>query len=599
MSLFRDRNEVSTMALDGITISALTNELREKLIGGRLLKIAQPEVDELLLTIKVIKEQYRLDISSSATLPLMYITDVNKPSPMTAPNFCMILRKHLNNAKIIDITQPGLERIINFRMEHYNEMGDLCEKFLIVELMGKHSNIIFTDVTQGENGPIPGKIIDSIKKISANVSSVREVLPGRDYFIPMTSTKCNPLDCDFDIFKNLLKGKADKLSNSILGSFTGISPIISEEICYLAGIDSDLPSNVLSEENLQLLFNSFNKIMSHVNNNEFFPIIYSSNGMPKEYNSFPLSIYSDLDYENIHSISECLEKYYKNKNQYTRIRQKSFDLRKIITTDLEKNYKKYDLQLKQLKDTDKRDKYKVYGELITSFGHSIPKEATSFDCNNYYTGEDITIPLDNTLTPIENANKYFDKYEKLKRTFEALSSIIKETESEIKHLESILNSLDIAQNEEDLKELKEEMIQSGYIRRKSQDKKVKIKSKPFHYLSSDGFHMYVGKNNIQNEELTFKLANGGDWWFHSKTFPGSHVIVKTEGQELPDRTFEEAARLAAHYSKGRNQDKVEIDYVQRKHVKKVAGAKPGFVIYHTNYSLAISPDISDLELINE
>ena len=214
---------------------------------------------------------------------------------------------------------------------------------------------------------------------------------------------------------------------------------------------------------------------------------------------------------------------------------------------------------------------------------------------NYYDNQEISIPLDKDLTAMENASRYFEKYGKLKRTYEALQDIILDTKAEITHLESLMNSLDIAVSEDDLKELKEELIQSGYIRRKSSDKKAKFKSKPFHYRSSDGFDIYVGKNNLQNEELTFKTANGGDLWFHSKTFPGSHVIVKTEGKEVPDRTYEEAARLAAFYSKGKEQEKVEIDYIERKHVKKVAGAKPGFVIYHTNYSMAVAPDISGIE----
>ena len=217
---------------------------------------------------------------------------------------------------------------------------------------------------------------------------------------------------------------------------------------------------------------------------------------------------------------------------------------------------------------------------------------------NYYTNEEITIPLDDTISVMDNAKKYFDKYTKLKRTSEALESIVLETKAEIDHLESVLTSLDMAMTENDLKEIKEELILSGYIKRKGPAKKEKIKNEPYHYISSDGFDMYVGKNNLQNEEITFKLANGGDWWFHSKTFPGSHVIVKTNGQDLPDNTFEEAARLAAFYSKGRDQDKVEIDYIERKHVKKVPGAKPGFVIYHTNYSMAIEPDIRKIEQVN-
>lgn len=578
------------MALDGITISAIAKELKDNLLTGRITKIAQPEADELLLTIKVIGKQYRLDISSGATLPLIYLTEDNKISPLTAPNFCMLLRKHLNNAKIIDIYQPGLERIINFEIEHYDEMGDLKRKLLIVELMGKHSNIIFTDMD--------GKIIDSIKRISANISSIREVLPGKNYFIPMSTDKLNPLLVNKELFISKIKGMAMPVAKSILASFTGISPIIAEEICYNANIDSQLGSNLLNEIDLDGLYNSFSNIIDIIKSKSYSPNIIYENNIPKEFNTFPLSIYSNAVIKNYDSVSSMLCDFYKEKDSITRIRQKSADLRKIATTALEKDYKKYDLQQKQLNDTQKKDKFKIYGEMINTYGYSVEADATSFTCNNYYTGEDITIPLDNTISVMDNSKKYFEKYNKLKRTAAALGDIVIETKDEISHLESILNSIDIATHEDDLKEIKEEMILSGYIRRKSGEKKVKYKSKPFHYISSDGFHMYVGKNNIQNDELTFKFANGGDWWFHSKTFPGSHVIVKTEGQKLPDKTFEEAAQLAAYYSKGKDQDKVLIDYVERKQVKKVAGAKPGFVIYHTNYSMAIAPDISSITLVD-
>ncbi len=582
------------MALDGLTIHALAYELKNTLNGGRLLKIAQPENDELQLTVRVEKNQYKLLISAGASLPLMYITEGSKTSPLTAPNFCMLLRKHLNNAKIIDIYQPGLERIINIKVEHYNDMGDLCYKLIIVELMGKYSNIIVTD--------LDGKIVDSIKHISANISSVREVLPGRTYFIPDTTNKSNPLSITKENFLSIISGCSLPTSKAIYTSFTGISPVIGEEICYRSNIDSEKPANVLENVELEAIYNTFSDMMECVKLNKFQPnIIYTMDGqdmIPKEFAPFTLSLYDDekskVTY--IDSISQVLEQFYSKKSALTRIRQKSYDLRRIVQTTLEKDYKKYEIQSKQLKDTEKKDKYKIYGELITAFGYGLEPNATSLTAQNYYDdNKEIIIPLDKDLTPMENAKKYFDKYGKLKRTAEALETIIVETKEEISHLESIMNALDIAVTEDDLKELKEELIQSGYIRRKSSDKKAKYTSKPFHYISSDGYDMYVGKNNIQNEELTFKVANGGDWWFHSKSFPGSHVIVKTNGDELPDSTFEEAARLAAFYSKGRQQDKVEIDYIQRKHIKKVAGSKPGFVIYHTNYSMAIAPDIKDIK----
>ena len=275
------------------------------------------------------------------------------------------------------------------------------------------------------------------------------------------------------------------------------------------------------------------------------------------------------------------------------------DLRKIVTTILDRSRKKYDLQKKQLKDTEKREKYKIYGELIHTYGYGLKANSKTLEAFNYYTNENISIPLDPQLTAQENALKYFNKYNKLKRTYEALTDLIEETHEEIIHLESISTSLDIAVSEDDLTQIKEELIQYGYMKKRPAGKKEKIKSEPFHYLSSDGYHMYVGKNNFQNEELTFKFAVGNDWWFHAKGIPGSHVVVKTNGDELPDRTFEEAGRLAAYYSKGRENEKVEIDYLEKKNVKKPNGSKPGFVIYYTNYSLVASPDISEISLISD
>ena len=314
----------------------------------------------------------------------------------------------------------------------------------------------------------------------------------------------------------------------------------------------------------------------------------------------PLTMYEDLDAQSFEDMSGLLESYYAVKNTLTRIHQKSADLRRVVQTALERTRKKYDLQLKQLQDTEKREKYKVWGELIHTYGYGVPEGARSMQALNYYTNEEITIPLDSTLTAQENAKRYFDKYGKLKRTFEAVTKLLEETRNEIEHLESIQTALDMALTEEDLAPVREELVEYGYIRRKSgrnSGKKPKLSSRPYHYLSSDGFDIYVGKNNFQNDELTFQFASGNDWWFHAKGVPGSHVILKSEGRELPDRAFEEAGRLAAYYSKNRGGDKVEIDYVEKKHVKKPGGGKPGFVVYYTNYSLVIDSDISALRQV--
>ena len=579
------------MALDGITVASLVAELDHTIKNARISKIAQPETDELLLTLKSPNGNYRLALSADASLPFVYLTETNKPSPMTAPNFCMLLRKHIANGRITAITQPGLERIIRFEVEHLDEMGDLQTKYLIVELMGKHSNIIFCTKDN--------RIIDSIKHVSAQVSSVREVLPGREYFIPQTQEKYDPLQTTLEEFTDKALSKPVSAAKAIYTTYTGISPVLANEICFRAGIDADLPTAALSPDEQLHLYNNFHWLMEDVRAQKFRPHIILKNGQPIDFAPVELTQYTDLQNEYNESISYVLEQFYARRNAYTRIRQKSADLRRIVTTALERSHKKYDLQSRQLKDTEKRDKYRIYGELLHTYGYNISPGSESFTTLNYYTNEDITIPLDDQLTPAENAKKYFARYNKLKRTYEALEVQIAETQTELSHLDSIATSLNIAESEDDLVQIREELVSYGYIRKKSNEKRQKSKSRPFHYLSSDGFHIYVGKNNYQNDELTFKFANGGDWWFHAKGMPGSHVVLKTEGKELPDRAYEEAARLAAYYSKGRENEKVEIDYLERKNVKKPNGAVPGYVIYYTNYSMAIAPDITGLTLISD
>lgn len=578
------------MAFDGITIAAVVKELKDKAEGGRIYKIAQPEKDELLLTIKNNGGQTRIVMSADASLPLLYLTDKNKTSPMTAPNFCMLLRKHLQNARIISVTQPGLERIVKFELEHLNELGDICRKYLVIELMGKHSNIIFYD----DNNII----IDSIKHISGMVSSVREVLPGREYFIPKTQDKKELLELSKDEYRATLKSCTLPAFKAIYNCFTGISPCIAHEILFRCNIDADMPMQDIDEDSLEDLCSELENLAYKIKNGEFIPNVVYENKVPVEYAVMRLTSYGKDDTVSYESVSELLENYYAEKNTVTRIRQRSVDLRRIVQTALERNVKKYDLQVKQLKDTEKREKYRIYGELLNAYGYGVEQGAKSMEALNYYTNEMITVPLDPMLTAGENAKKYFDKYQKLKRTFEALTKLTKETKDEIDHLASVSTALDIAVKE-DLVQIKEELIESGYIRRKGNAKREKITSRPFHYISSDGYHIYVGKNNYQNEELTFKFATGNDWWFHAKGIPGSHVVVKTNNEEIPDRTFEEAGRLAAHYSQARGQDKVEIDYTQKKNVKKPNGSKPGFVVYYTNYSLVIDSDISDLKTVED
>ena len=450
------------MAFDGIVVANLVHELKEQLLGGRIAKIAQPEADELLLTIKTPAGQKRLYLSASASLPLVYLTESNKTSPMTAPNFCMLLRKHIANGRIVDIYQPKLERIIHFTIDHLDELGDLCRKDLIVEIMGKHSNIIFCTED--------GTIIDSIKHVSAQMSSVREVLPGRSYFVPDTMEKQDPLSVDFETFSRVLHAKPMPLSKAVYTSFTGVSPVTAEAVCSIAQVDSGLPASAFSEDILRHVYNQFDIYFSGVREQQFSPAIYYEGKEPKEFSSLPLP---QKGWERVEfdSISRVLETYYALKNTITRIRQKSTDLRHILQTALERNRKKYDLQMRQLKDTENRDKFKVYGELINTYGYNLEEGSKKLEALNYYNNEMVSIPLDPKKTAQENSQRYFEKYNKLKRTYEALSRLIQETQEEITYLESVRTSLDIAMSEDDLAEIKEELISSGLMRRKFSRKK--------------------------------------------------------------------------------------------------------------------------------
>ena len=581
------------MALDGIVISNLVYELNNALTNARISKIAQPETDELLFTCKGPNGNHRLAISASASLPFVYLTQENKQSPLQAPTFCMVLRKHIANGKILRAYQPGLERIIHFEVEHLNELGDLCKKTLIVELMGKHSNIIFCNED--------GIIIDSIKRISSATSSVREVLPNREYFIPTTQgDKLNPLFITKESFVSAMKEKPMSLSKAIYTTFTGISPMIANEIAYRAGLDGDIPVSGLDEAQLLHLANHFIWFMEDIQEHKYIPNIVRNGKEPIDYASVSLTMYAHYETTVFDTISEVLENYYAEKNSYSRIRQKSVDLRKIVATALERNVKKYDLQIKQQRDAEKKEKYKLYGELLQAYGYGIEPGAKFAEVENYYDNNNlIKIPLDPDLSALDNSKKFFEKYGKLKRTSEALEGLIEETHTQIVHLESIQNALDIATSADDLIQIKEELMEYGFIKKNRSAKKEKSKSKPFHYRSSAGYDIFVGKNNYQNDELSFKVATGNDWWFHAKGMPGSHVIVKANNEELPNHVFEEAGRLAGYYSKGRDNEKIEIDYLQKKNLKKPSGAAPGFVVYYTNYSFVIEPDITGIELVSE
>lgn len=597
------------MAFDGFTTAALTKELQNRLVGGRIYRIVEPDQDELILTIKPMIEKgggtVRLYLCADPSLPLAYLTDTSRPAPESAPAFCMLLRKYLQNGKITAVTQPGMERIIRFEVEHLNEMGDLCRHTLLIELMGRHSNLIFVDED--------GTIIDAIKHVSQMVSSVREVLPGRPYFIPQTQNKKDPLA---ETEEGFLAGlRQDNLSPSdhLVHTYTGFSNFIAAEIEYRMHPQARCSCSELTEADALRFYKAFKEAMDCVRSGQFTPAVYyepAGRDHPRriiDYSVLPMTMEDGMESVRYPGVSSLLESFYAEKNAQTRIRQKSADLRHIVQTILERDVHKYDEQSRQLENTKKRDKYKLYGELLNAYGYLVQPGVSSCTVENYYNGNaPITIPMDPTLSAQDNAKHYFERYTKLKRTQEALEPLMQKVSREIDHLRSIKVSLDLSTQEGDLAQIRQELIDSGYIRRnpsaKRKGSRRPVQSRPLHYISSDGYDILVGKNNTQNDELTFRIAAPTDIWFHANDIPGSHVILRTNGktfEQIPDRAFEEAASLAAYYSSGRTRGKVEVDYTQRRNIRKPGGGAPGFVIYHTNYSIIAGTDISGLKRVEE
>ncbi|NLK97503.1 MAG: fibronectin/fibrinogen-binding protein [Epulopiscium sp.] len=584
------------MALDGIVISNIVYEIKQLLLGGRIDKIYQPESDEIIMHARGKGSNFRILLTSHSNHPRLHITNLNKKNPETPPMFCMLLRKHLSGGKIIDVIQPDFERIVEFHIEALNEMGDLCIKKLIIEIMGRHSNIILTD---SEN-----RILDSIIHVSKDKSSVREVLPGRIYVRPPSQDKMNPLSVPSNNFGKFLKGTdGTKLQQAIYKSFSGISPVVASEICHRAHLDASLYLEELTDENKTALSNVMHHLFSLIKNNAFTPqiVFHPDTNEPIDFSSIDMTQFIEFKKQKFDSISQVIELFYAEKDNLSRIKQKSTDIHRIIQNNLERCYKKKDLQIQKLKEVSDREYLRVYGELITANIYAISKGMNSFESINFYEEEQPTviIPLDPTLTPSENAQHYFKQYNKAKRTHLALIEQLKQTEEEIQYLESLLTATESSTDESDINDIRYELKEQGYIKmRHSKKSKSQIKSKPLHYRSSDGFDIYVGKNNRQNDELTLRFALPTDLWFHTKDIPGSHVIIKTQNKEVPQSTIMEAANLAAFYSKAKTSSNVPVDYTQKRYVRKPNGAKPGMVIYDHQNTIYITPDELKIKNLN-
>ena len=582
------------MAFDGITVSAIKAEIEDKILGGRIDKVYQPEKDEIILGIRSMGQAYKLLLTSNASNPKFHFTQTNPSNPMTPPLFCMVMRKHLQSGKIIKIEQPDFDRILNIYVESLNELGDYSVKKLVLEIMGRHSNIILTD----ENNTI----LDCVKHIGHDTSSVREVLPGREYTLPPSQGKINTLELDNNNFNEVLENNPSfEIQSVIYKNYTGISPIAASEICYRANVNGSTPVEALTDIQKEIVFNKFAELVEDIKANRFYPeSITNEKGKTIDFSPIEMTQFNGLEIKKYTSISELIESFYANRDFAYRIGQKTQDLRKLITQNIERCIRKKDIQMQTLRSIKNRDELRLKGELLTANIYSIKKGMTTVELPNYYSEnqELVAIELDSNKTPSENAQKYYKAYNKAKRTFEALKDQIKSNDEELAYLESVLTSVNNCTDEQDVKEIRRELREEGYVKKvKNQKDKSKKHSVPLHFISQDGFDIYVGKNNIQNDELTLKFARPRDIWMHTKNIPGSHVIIVANGQTIPDTTLNEGAMLSAFYSKAKNSSKVPVDYTEKKNVKKPNGSKPGFVIYETNKTAYITTSEEEIKKI--
>lgn len=580
------------MAFDGVTISALISEIKDKVIGGRIDKIYQPESDEIILGIRSFGAGYRLLLTANPSNPKFHFTQINKDNPLNPPLFCMVMRKHLQSGKIIDIEQPDFDRIVNIYVESLNEMGDYSVKKLVIEIMGRHSNIILVDSDD--------TILDCIKHITHDKSSVREVLPGKKYEMPPKQDKVNPLMLNKENFMSAVENNSTKKIQALIyQSYMGISPVLATEICTRADIDGSDFAATLSPDKTERLYTEFQRLVEDIKSERFVPCIMRDN-KGKIIDFFPIKP-SFGNIEKYENMSVLTEDFYKTRDFTYRINQKTQDLKKLINQNIERCVKKKEIQLQTLRDIENRDELRLYGELITANIYSIKKGMTLVKLVNFYSdkGEEIEIALDGDLTPSENAQKYFKAYNKAKRTYDALQEQMASNDEELNYLEGVLTSVNNCINEQDIKEIRQELRDEGYIKKvkNSKGRVSKKRFSPMHFISSDGYDIYVGKNNVQNDELTLRFAKPRDIWFHTKIIPGSHVIVVNKGEAIPDTTLNEAAMLSAYYSKARNSTMVPVDYTEKRNVKKPNGAKPGMVIYETNKTAYMNPSEEEINKI--
>lgn len=573
------------MALDGITLSMLKNEISEKLIGARVDKIHQPSKEEIVMSFRWNGGSGKLLISASASAPRIHFTEAAVDNPKNPPMFCMLMRKHIAGAKLVEIEQFGLERMLHLSFSTYNEFGDPVIIKLAVEIMGRHSNIILI-------GP-DGKIIDAIKRVTADMSSVRQVMPGMTYVFPPAQNKMNTLDLDYMALAERLKtGRDIPLSKALMENLDGVSPILCREISDFVTGGTDTRAHDLTNDDFETLFKTVEKITGEVKSGAAAPYaVIEENGHPLDFTFIKVKQYGDaMEIRRFETFSAMLDKFYSERSGADRMKQRSNDLFKFVVNLADRISRKLDVQRQELAQSTERDILRVKGELIHANIWMLEKGMTSVVLENFYDDcRPIEVKLDPRLTPNQNAQHYFSEYRKADTAERMLKKFIEKGEAELSYIESVFDLLSRARTDDEVVAIREELIAQGYLKNHHKNNQKPVKLAPKEYVSTDGFKILCGRNNIQNDKLTFKDSKKNDIWLHTQKIHGSHTVIVTEGREVPESTIQQAAVVAAYNSKARESSLVPVDYTEIRNVKKPSGAAPGKAVYEHYKTAYVRP----------
>lgn len=579
------------MALDGITLGLINKEISQYIIGSKVEKIYQPSKCELVFVLRTRAGAYRLYMSAQAISPRIHLTSYNPENPAQPPMLCMLFRKRLVGATLKEIIQISCDRVLELHFDATNEIGDRQLLKLYIEIMAQRSNIVLTD----ENDII----IDAVKRVDETKSTYREILPGGKYLLPPSQNKVNLLETSgVDIVPLIAENKNQRLSSAILGTVLGVSPIVCREIAYSVAGD-DIETGLLTVLDRENLANKLNEIRNCVNSGDISPqIVFDADGKPLDFTFFDIKQYGNtLEIKKYESFSELLDFFCFDKDRDMRIKRRAGDMLKLLNNAKERISKKVNLQRVQLEKCADKEALRINAELISSNLYKLEKGAAYYDLENYYDGNKIIrIPANPALTPVQNSQKYYKDYKKAVTAEKLLDGLIKDGEEELVYIDSVLDALSRADSEAQIAEIRQELISGGYIRKRGKDKiKLPKSLPPYEFTTSDGFKVLVGRNNTQNDKLTFKTAKNYDMWLHTQSFAGSHTIIVSDNREITDTAILEAARIAARFSSSGEAKKIPVDYTLVKNIKKPNGARPGYVIYHIYNTILVEPNM-DIEI---